>query len=90
MIISSFKYLILISTITIPLASASDMVPTNNTQRYKPNLPQEKLTQLESSFGGRIGVYALNTNNGQVIGYRANRVPSRFMRKSSLRNLLIV
>ena len=72
MIISSFKYLILISTITIPLASASDMVPTNNTQRYKPNLPQEKLTQLESSFGGRIGVYALNTNNGQIIAYRAN------------------
>ena len=32
----------------------------------------EQLTKLESSFGGRIGVYAINTANDEKIDYRVN------------------
>lgn len=31
-----------------------------------------KIKQLESSFNGRIGIYAIDTNNTQVISYRDN------------------
>jgi beta-lactamase class A len=33
---------------------------------------QEQLTKLESSFGGRIGIYAINTANDEKIDYRAD------------------
>lgn len=33
---------------------------------------QEKLEKLEKSFDGKIGVYAIDTNNNQIIAYRAN------------------
>ena len=33
---------------------------------------QKKLAKLESSSGGRIGVFALNTKDNQIVEYRAN------------------
>ena len=33
---------------------------------------QDQLAELEKSFDGEIGVYALDTNNNQTIVYRAN------------------
>ncbi len=33
----------------------------------------QPLSQLETSFDGQIGVYAINTGNGQVIAYRADQ-----------------
>jgi beta-lactamase class A len=32
----------------------------------------EQLTKLESSFDGRIGIYAINTANDETVAYRAN------------------
>ena len=43
-----------------------------NAQQIKPSQTQEKLQNLEKSFDGKIGVYAINTNNNQIIAYRAN------------------
>ena len=34
---------------------------------------QAQLASLEKSFNGQIGVYAMNTGNGQTIAYRANQ-----------------
>lgn len=34
---------------------------------------QEKLEKLEKSFDGKIGVYAIDTNNNQIIAYRADQ-----------------
>ncbi len=31
---------------------------------------EDQFKQLEKQFGGKIGVYAINTNNGQIIAYR--------------------
>ncbi len=36
------------------------------------NIVQFKLQQLEKTFQGKIGVYAFDTNNKQIIAYRAN------------------
>jgi beta-lactamase class A len=43
-----------------------------NTQQIEANPCQEKIKNLEKSFDGRIGVYAINTNNNQIIAYRAD------------------
>ncbi|MCC2625067.1 MAG: bla [Burkholderiales bacterium] len=45
-------------------------LPTVSTDR--PNLVREKLAKLETSFDGKIGIYAINTNNNEVIAYRDN------------------
>jgi len=44
--------------------------------------PQDKLQNLEKSFDGKIGVYAINTNNNQIIAYRADE---RFPVQSTLK-----
>ena len=49
----------------------ADNMPTVM-QTAKPWSIQEKLAQLESSFAGRIGVYAINTANNEKIQYLAN------------------
>jgi beta-lactamase class A len=36
------------------------------------NDPLQRLTQLEASFSGRLGVAALNTANGEMLSYRAS------------------
>lgn len=47
-----------------------------NTQQVKSAQVQEKFKNLEKNFHGKIGVYAINTNNNQIIAYRADeRVP---------------
>lgn len=43
-----------------------------NTQQIKATQIQGKLENLEKQFDGRIGVYAINTNNNQIIAYRAD------------------
>ncbi|MBV9576581.1 MAG: class A beta-lactamase [Gammaproteobacteria bacterium] len=43
-----------------------------NTQQVKSMQLQENLGKLEKSFDGKIGVYAINTNNNQIIAYRAD------------------
>lgn len=35
---------------------------------------QNRLSQLEKDFNGRIGLYAIDTNTGNVIAYRANQI----------------
>lgn len=46
-----------------------------------------KLANLETSFGGKIGVYAIDTNNGQVIAYRPDE---RFPVQSTLKLMGVV
>jgi beta-lactamase class A len=43
---------------------------------------QKELENLEKKFDGKIGVYAINTNNNQIIAYRANE---RFPIQSTLK-----
>lgn len=43
-----------------------------NTQSIKSSEAQEQLKKLENSFDGKIGIYAINTNNNQIIAYRAD------------------
>ena len=47
---------------------------------------QEKLAALETSFGGRIGVSAINTTNNQSIQYRANE---RFPIQSTFKLMVV-
>ena len=55
------KYLLLLIAATFFVS-----IPTfADTQPVKPAPIQEKLNKLEKSFDGRIGVYAINTNNHQ-------------------------
>src|SRR5262245_21274904 len=42
-----------------------------NTQSVESTQAQNKLEELEKSFDGKIGVYAMNTGNNQIIAYRA-------------------
>lgn len=61
------KHLLLLITIfLINIPSFAD------TQQISPTPIQEQLTNLEKTFNGKIGVYAINTNNNQIIAYRAN------------------
>ena len=78
--ISLLKYLFLIVFITIPFADANSLSILDNQNKDKK--VQAKFANLESSFDGRIGVYAINTNNGQVIAYRSNE---RFPVQSTLK-----
>ncbi len=61
----------LVIVITMFAFANADNMPTA-IQTAKPRSLQEKLAQLESSFAGRIGVYAINTANNEKIQYRAN------------------
>lgn len=57
--------------ITMFALSNADNMP-RAIQTAKLGSIQEKLAQLESSFAGRIGVYAINTANNAQIQYRAD------------------
>ena len=67
MITFSLKYLFLITPIIIYSTNANTLPLTNNTKQT-----QAKLAKLERSFDGRIGVYAINTANNEIIQYRSN------------------
>jgi len=43
-----------------------------NTQPVQYTQAQKKLEQLEKSFDGKIGIYAIDINNNQIIAYRAD------------------
>lgn len=45
-----------------------------NTQHVSFVSAQKKLAVLEKDFKGKIGVYAIDTNSGEVISYRANEL----------------
>lgn len=45
-----------------------------DTQKNKSIAIQNKLMQLENGFDGKIGVYAVNTENNQVVAYRADEL----------------
>jgi beta-lactamase class A len=53
-----------------------------NTQQLKSVQIQEQLKKLEKEVDGKIGVYAINTNNNQIIAYRADE---RFPVQSTLK-----
>ena len=72
------KYLSLLIT-AISFISISAFA---NTQQIKSTQIQEKLENLEKKFDGRIGVYAINTNNNQIIAYHADE---RFPIQSTLK-----
>lgn len=60
---------IIIALTTVFLSNVSSFA---NTQQIQLTQAQGKLEVLEKSFDGKIGVYAINTNNNQTIGYRAD------------------
>lgn len=62
------KYLFLLA-ITVSFIKISAFA---NTPQAKISLAQKKIAELEKSFDGKIGVYAINTQNNQIIAYRAN------------------
>ena len=65
------KYSSLFVMVITPLAGAASLPSTQVVQNnYNPQL-QNKFAQLESSFGGRLGIAAINTSNQQTILYRA-------------------
>jgi beta-lactamase class A len=53
-----------------------------NAQQIQPTTIQKKFAELEASSGVRLGVYAINTNNNQIIAYRANE---RFPMQSTVK-----
>ncbi len=61
------KYSLLVAVMMI------SCIPTfAGTQQIKPTSIEKKLAELETSFDGRIGIYAINTANNQHIQYRTN------------------
>lgn len=50
--------------------SALSFFPLARAQGNEIDQIQTKLENLEKKFNGRIGVYAINTNNSQIIAYR--------------------
>lgn len=51
----------------------------------KPTSPTE-LASLEKEFGGRVGVYALDTGSGATLGHRANE---RFLMCSTVKTFIV-
>ena len=74
------KVLLLTVLLVSSFANAANL--TTNSNQAKSDTAQKKLATLESSFAGKIGVYALNTNNGEIIDYRADQ---RFPVQSTLK-----
>ena len=74
------KVLLLTVLLVSSFANAANL--TTNSNQAKSDTAQKKLATLEISFVGKIGVYALNTNNGEIIDYRADQ---RFPVQSTLK-----
>ncbi len=66
---SRIRYLLLTITF-IPISFATTALVTNSAQT--PNLAKDRLARLEATFDGKIGIYAINTNNNEIIAYRAD------------------
>lgn len=69
----------LIISIAIAFISSSLFA---NTQQLQSTHIQEQLKDLEKDFDGKIGVYAINTSNNQIIEYRSSE---RFPVQSTLK-----
>lgn len=67
---SPLKYLLL-TTITITFVNIYTSCFASN-QQINPTSIAEKLAALETSFDGRIGIFAIDTTNNQRIQYRAD------------------
>jgi beta-lactamase class A len=65
---SSIKFLLLLTTKIFLLVLVSGIA---NAQQIQPISIQEKLIELETSSGGRLGISAINTANNHRIQYRA-------------------
>lgn len=61
-----YKYFL---TVVISFVSISAF---SNTQQVAIEQPQIKLENLEKMFDGKIGVYAIDTNNNKIFAYHAN------------------
>src|SRR5579864_4008667 len=70
MYLSLLKRSLLIIVMTISFVSAC-MTSFASTQQIKPSSIQQKLAELETSSGGRIGISAIDTSNNRRIEYRA-------------------
>lgn len=64
------QYLVALLITIISFVSTSSFA---HTQKINSKEAQEKLKNLEISFGGKMGIYAINTNNNQIISYQANK-----------------
>ncbi len=71
------KYFLFFVSILACSANASESPSVNSAI-----LAQNKLAKLESAFKGKIGIYAIDTNNNQVIAYRSDE---RFPIQSTLK-----
>lgn len=73
MMIRFLKFLLFIIFTFLAFANA-DNIPATAIQINQPNLEsiQIELAKLESLYGGRLGIFALNTANNKTIQYRAN------------------
>jgi len=61
----------LLAVVTIAFSGAC-LSSFASTQQTKPTSLAKKLAELETSFDGRIGIFAINTANNQRIQYRAD------------------
>jgi beta-lactamase class A len=59
----------ILNLVTIPFAVTSTAKAAEGQLMHS---PQVRLAMLEKTSGGRLGVYALNTDNGKVISHRAD------------------
>lgn len=57
-----------------------------DTQQVNATPLQEKLEKLESSFDGKVGVYAIDTNNNHIFAYRADE---RFPVQSTMKLIAV-
>ena len=72
--------------IAISFITFSDYVLADITPPAKLDQTEEKLEKLEKSFDGKIGVYAIDTNNQQIIAYRADE---RFPIQSTMKMISV-
>ncbi len=69
-----FKRRLLSRVIAISLISIGLSISALSSQAQPVQNAQAKLAHLEKSFDGKIGVYAINTGNNQIIAYRADQL----------------
>lgn len=76
--LTSFTTVIFCSVLSMPIFATS--------QVDKPITFPAALAKLEKDFNGKIGVYAINTNNNQILNYRADE---RFPVQSTLKLIAV-
>lgn len=74
------QFLLTIAVFLISISVLANTPETLSTQS------QEQLSHLEKKFNGKIGVYAIDTNNNQIIAYRANE---RFPIQSTMKLIAV-